>query len=252
VPTTVSFQGEIVTTFKKPAKTALIDPIVHSFAPITLVGGGAADQADLKEAQALAPRCVAADGGAALALAAGVIPEAVIGDFDSLSDQTLAALPAAHLHRIDEQDTTDFEKSLARIAAPVIIGVGFCGGRVDDQLAAFHALLGFAHQPCVLVAETEIILLAPPQLSLPARAGDVVSLVPLCDVQGHSQGLRWPIEGLEFSPQGRIGTSNAATGPVTLSMDHAGMLLILPRTFISAVVRALVDPACARWPVREK
>ena len=52
-------------------------PIVDSFEPITLVGGGAGNLDDLAAARVLAPRVVAADGGARLSLTAGVIPEAV-------------------------------------------------------------------------------------------------------------------------------------------------------------------------------
>ncbi len=221
--------------------------IVHSFDPVTLVGGGDATPEDLQKALILAPVCVAADGGAVQALNAGVALEAVIGDFDSIDDTTLAAIPPERRHHITEQATTDFEKALSRIDAPVVIGVGFTGGRIDHQLAALHVLLARAHQPCVLLAGDDALFLAPPQIDLDCAVGDVVSLFPLRAVTGQSTGLRWPIDGLAFAPGTFIGTSNCATGPISLRMDRPGMLAIVPARLIPQVVQQLARPNGARW-----
>ena len=224
--------------------------IVDSEALITLVGGGQATVQALQEALTLAPICVAADGGAQLALAAGVELTALIGDFDSVSDAARNVVPATRQHHIPEQMSTDFEKALLRIRAPVVLGVGFLGGRIDHQLAAFHALMVFARQPCVLLGEQEIVFLAPPDLSIPTQAGDLVSLFPLGRARGHSEGLEWPITGLEFRQGYKIGTSNRATGPMRLTMETPNMLTILPRKLVRPVVAQLSAPHCARWPVR--
>jgi thiamine pyrophosphokinase len=228
----------------------IFDPIVYSPDPITLVGGGEATPQDLAEALTLAPLCVAADGGAGLALQWGVDLAAVIGDFDSLSSADLARIPAARCHRITEQESTDFDKALSRIAAPVVLGVGFLGGRMDHQLAAFHTLAVRCERPCILIGQEEVVCLAPPEVSLPTQAGDVVSLFPLAPVSGESDGLHWPIQGLAFDPMTRIGTSNRAEGPVHLRMDAPAMLLILPRRIMPALVSTLAQPKSARWPVR--
>ena len=228
----------------------MIDPIVYSPNPITLVGGGEATPQDLAEALTLAPLCVAADGGLALALKAGTKLEGVIGDFDSVTAEDLARVPAARRHHIAEQESTDFDKALSRVAAPVILGVGLLGARVDHQLAAFHTLAARCDQPCVLLGQDEVICLAPPKVKLPTLAGDVVSLFPLSPVEGHSEGLEWPIEGLAFDPMTRIGTSNRATGPLVLQMASPAMLLILPRRLMPGLVSALGQPKSARWPAR--
>jgi thiamine pyrophosphokinase len=213
--------------------------IVESKAPVTLVGGGAGNAADVILAQSLAPVCVAADGGAALALKAGVMPDAVIGDFDSLPDEISAQIPAARLFHITEQSSTDFDKALCRIVAPLVIAVGFTGDRVDHQLAAFHVLAAHAGRPCVVLGAHEVIFHCPAQVALPVADGDVVSLFPMQKVSGRSTGLQWPIEGLAFDPMRLIGTSNRATGPVRLWMDGPGMLCIAPRRILSDLVSAL-------------
>lgn len=225
------------------------DVIVDSVSPLTLVGGGQATVQDLHEALTLAPICVAADGGAQLALRAGVDLAAVIGDFDSVSDAARRQIPAERQYRVDEQMNTDFEKALLRLRAPVVLGLGFLGGRVDHQLAAFHALMRFAHQPVVLLGQEEIVFLTPPDLALPTRAGDLVSLFPMGEAGGMSEGLEWPIAGLAFRQGRKIGTSNKATGPVRITMQSPNMLTILPRRLVGAAVSALGSSTGVRWPV---
>lgn len=224
--------------------------IIQSSDPVVLVGGGQATPEDLHKALTLGQLCVAADGGAVLALAAGVVPDAVIGDFDSLTDATAAQIPTQALHHVTEQDSTDFEKALSRITAPVVVGVGFTGGRIDHQLAVCHGMMRYAARPCIVIGAQEIMLLAPPHLDVPTQAGDTVSLFPLAAVTGDSAGLRWEIGGLKFAPGQQIGTSNIATGPCTLRFDTPAMLLVLPRRLTQPVVAALSQPDAARWPVR--
>lgn len=225
--------------------------IVHSLDPITLIGSGEVGPSDLEDAQSIAPICVAADGGARVALAAGVNLSAVIGDFDSLDETVLARVPLARQYHIPEQNSTDFDKCLRHITAPVIVAVGFSGGRVDHQLAALHTLVARADRPCVIIGPNEIVFHCPRQITLPTRAGDVVSLFPMSQVTGRSIGLEWPINGLSFAPDIYVGTSNRALGSVQLEMDGTGMLCILPRRLLGAVTQALaLLQGDAKWPAR--
>ena len=65
-------------------------------------------------------------------------------------------------------------------------------------------------------------------------------------VTGRSAGLRWPIEGLHLAPDGRIGTSNEALGPVHLEFDAPGMLVILPRAALAVATAFLRRPVPPR------
>src|SRR6056297_1347169 len=122
-------------------RSSILSPVlVDSAEPVTLLGGGEASPADVEEALSHAPLLVAADSGAALALDLGHLPEAVIGDMDSLPEAVRAALPAARIHRIAEQESTDFDKALRSVRAPLVLGVGFLGRRLDHQLANFNVL----------------------------------------------------------------------------------------------------------------
>lgn len=241
-----SFEGDIVICFLCVQKAPMTDIIVHTSSPVTLVGGGDAIPQDVHEALTMAPTCVAVDGGMALVVEAGHTPSALIGDMDSVAPKHMALVPPNQRHAVSEQQTTDFDKALRSVSAPVVLGVGFLGGRVDHQLAAFHTLALHCHKTCILMGKTEIVMLAPPQIEVPTQAGDVVSLFPLAAVTGHSSGLEWPIEGLKFDPMQFVGTSNRATGPMRLEMTAPSMLLILPR----ALLAPIMAQDFARWPVR--
>lgn len=225
--------------------------IVHKFEPITLVGAGDLGPTDLSEARAIGPTVVAVDGGAADVIAAGHIPDAVIGDFDSLSNNMAARIPPDRLHLIEEQDSTDFDKAVRNIDAPLIIGVGFTGTRLDHQLAALNVLVRRAAQSIILLSPKEAIFHVPPELTLALEKGDVVSLMPFARVSGTSDGLHWPIAGLDFAPDGTIGTSNIAEGPMTLKLDGPGLIGLIPRARFAILAQALLNlPAAQRWSVR--
>jgi thiamine pyrophosphokinase len=216
------------------------DAIVHAKQPVTLIGGGRADSHTLNLALGLAPRLVAADGGASHALAAGHIPEAVIGDMDSLPPADRARLPAGSIHPVADQDSTDFDKCLTAIDAPLVLGLGFTGPRLDHQMAVFNSLVRHHKRRCILIGEREVVLLAPPSLRLDLTPGAVVSVFPMGAVEATSEGLHWPLGGLNFAPDGQVGTSNRATGPIWLAVTAPKMLLILPRDTLAHLVDRLM------------
>ncbi|MDI3335244.1 thiamine diphosphokinase [Defluviimonas aestuarii] len=217
----------------------MYDQVVRADSPVTLLGAGDSTGGCLAEALAYAPFLVAADGGANVALAAGHVPDVVIGDFDSISAETRSAVPGDRLWHIAEQDSTDFEKCLSRIAAPLILGVGFAGGRLDHVAAVWTVLARYPDRRCLILGREDVVFLSPRQLRLDLAEGARVSLFPMGAVSGRSEGLFWPIDGIGFAPDGRIGTSNRATGPVDLEFDAARMLVMLPRDCLAAAIAAL-------------
>ena len=219
-------------------------PIVQSSHGVTLVGGGPFSARDLRLCLSRAPLAVAADGGADRALRFGVMPEAVIGDFDSLSEAALAAIPASRQHRLEEQATTDFDKVLRSVAAPLYLALGFAGARLDHWLAVFNTLIRRAGQRCIVIGPKDVAFAAPRDLRLTLKVGDTLSLFPFAPVTGQSEGLEWPIEGIAFAPDGMIGTSNRVVRrEVRLAFDGSGMLCIVPRARLDAVIRGLTAAA---------
>lgn len=212
--------------------------IVDSLQGVTLAGGGPFGKAQLTRALRFAPRIVGADGGADRLLALGVEPEAVIGDFDSISDAAQARL-AGRLFPIAEQVTTDFDKALRSIKAPFVLGIGFAGARLDHGLAVLNALVRQPDQRCLVLSPQDVIFLAPLQMRLNLPLGSRFSLFPMAQVTGESAGLRWPLQGLDFAPDQMIGTSNEVSGPVELRFSAQKMLVILPVKSLAAALSGL-------------
>ena len=215
--------------------------IVQSQDAVSLVGGGPVTRRDLAFAMSRAPILVAADGGADRVLAAGLMPAAVIGDFDSLSDAGRNAIAAERLFHIAEQETTDFDKALRSVDAPFVLALGVTGARLDHELAALNALVRHQGCPCIVIGAKDVIFAAPKAVTLQLTPGDALSLFPMAPVSGTSSGLDWKIDGLDFAPGGRIGTSNRVSArEVQLRFDQPGMLVIVPRARLDRVISALV------------
>ena len=186
---------------------------------------------------------VAADGGATKALAAGLTPDLVVGDADSLGPAGLAAVRAAGIPlelAVVAKDESDLElavvAAVARGATRLTILGALGGPRFDHALAnawllAHPALDG---RIAVLVdAATRVRLLdataAPAAARLAGAPGDLVSLFPFgVDASGvTTAGLAYPLrdEPLRLGPA--RGLSNVRSGPEAHVELRAGRLLIV-------------------------
>ncbi|MCD7060426.1 thiamine diphosphokinase [Pelagibacterium xiamenense] len=207
---------------------------------LVVVGGGTVAPALLRALTKDAAGLVGADSGGDTILAAGLVPDAVIGDMDSIGD--LSGFPAAtQVIRIAEQDSTDFGKCLYSTRAPLTLGLGMTGGRFDHTLAALNAVARVAHErKIILIDEHDLALGVSGSISVRVGEGARVSIYPLGRTAfAGSQGLLFPLDGLVMEPGGRIGTSNAATADVVSITVAEGpqspWLLILDRDMLDAV-----------------
>jgi len=206
-------------------------------APVLLVGNGPVDASIIALTHSFCRHTVAADGGANAALAHGLKLDATIGDMDSSADNKT---PETHgeIIRIPAQDSTDFEKCLSVISAPLILGIGFLGGRLDHELAALNALVK-TQKNVILIGEVDLVFKLPEASHLTLPLGTRLSTFPMGPVSGvKSEGLAWPLDGLAFAPEGAISTSNHTTAPeVTLTNPEQPLLCILPRLHLSATLK---------------
>lgn len=212
---------------------------------MVIVGGGVVDFNVLKLLKARGAKLVGADGGGDVIAEAGLTPDAIIGDFDSLKD-SFAWLGRTHLVRIDEQETTDFEKALYCTEAPVTVAMGMTGKRFDHTMAALDTLARYAaKRRVILVDEADIALGVSGKFSFTVGAGERVSIHPLQPVTfKSSQGLEFPLDGLRLAAGTRTGTSNVAVeGPFTIepkSRQTGVWLLILERRNLLTLINALM------------
>ncbi|MFN2285174.1 MAG: thiamine diphosphokinase [Anaerolineae bacterium] len=183
---------------------------------------------------------VAADGGMAHALTAGLTPAHIIGDLDSLSPEQRAHLEAAgtilHAHP-PAKDETDLELALMWAATQPdvtqIVILGALGGRPDQALANL-LLLGLpdlkGHETIIADGSWTVRCLRGGETAtFHGHPGDTLSLLPLGgDAVGvTTHGLIYPLcdETLFFGPA--RGVSNEFDGKTATVTLRAGLLWCL-------------------------
>ncbi len=211
---------------------------------VTILGAGEADAETVGAAVRMAPVLVCADGGADTALSFRRMPDLVIGDMDSLSENAARLIAPGRIIGIKEQDTTDFEKCVCSVEALFFIAVGVVSPRIDHSLASLNVLVRHAGKKIAILTDSDFCFLAPPELSLELPPAARLSLFPMADAEGKSSGLRWPIDGLKFSPSGNIAVSNETTDRrVFLEFAEPSMIVILPAEFAADALPAFLDAA---------
>lgn len=212
--------------------------------PILLFGASPIDLSTLKIVQ----KCkswpvLAADGGVMAAINAGLLPNVVIGDMDSVSDLDL--LPASVRQiRLSGQDDTDFEKCLHLLDTPLIVGIGFLDGRFDHSLAALDALTRLQHdRPVLLAGKHDVLLRLKGDVKIALDRGSRVSIWPLgCQHFIRSVGLDWPLDNLKMQLGRRTGISNRTNGN-TISITAGkgeGYAVIAPLAAFNKVLNAVL------------
>jgi thiamine pyrophosphokinase len=210
----------------------------------TLLGAGPATIETAQTLARISAILVAADGGVAHAQHAGLVPDLILGDFDSLPTPFPPEFSHVRQHHMHDQDSTDFDKALRSVSADLFLCAGFLDGRTDHTLACFHSLLARPQQRAILVSESDAIMLLPARLEIALPPGTRVSVFPLKPGQARSSGLRWPLDDLLLEPGVIISTSNAAKGGLlVLEAEQPTLLLILPRCHLERLIASALQSA---------
>ncbi|MDR2259237.1 MAG: thiamine diphosphokinase [Treponema sp.] len=179
----------------------------------------------------------AADSGLVRAEAAGLRPDWVLGDMDSLDDpRRLETYPPGRVLRHPrDKDYTDTELAFSFLlekGCDEIWLIGGGGGRAD-HLFALRSL--FERDPCparwITAGEDMYCLKGPGELALSIAAGGLLSVFPLGDGpwEAQSGGLKWPLEGLSWN-RGFFGLSNVAeTGDFFIRAGAGRFMVIIPK-----------------------
>jgi len=195
--------------------------------PVVLIGGANVNMDELARLSHLP--LVAADGGANHLYNSTLVPEVIVGDLDSLQNRDYWQ-SVTRLQQITEQDTTDFEKCLYTIDAPVYLAMGFLGGQLDHTLAALHTVQKYYPLKSVMLISNEDVMLAcSADLRLSVPAGLRVSVYPLAKTGFKSSlGLQYPLDGLTMQQGELIGTSNSSSqSTIEIQVEYGIYALIL-------------------------
>ena len=167
---------------------------------------------------------MAADGGANF-LPTRLVPKYILGDLDSIVSPELWVGKGSKLIKINDQDSTDFDKCISAIKSKKIIALGFMDQRLDHFLAVCSSLV--RHRRLIfLVGKRDIIFHLPNEFSIKLPIHSRVSLFPFKEINTvKAVGLKYPVEDTIFSPIGKIGTSNVSTSEnIKISYKGSGML----------------------------
>ena len=180
--------------------------------PVAIVGGGPVSAKSLKLARERCPIVVAADSGADRLVRLETKPDAIIGDMDSITGADIWAKELGHRFiRLDEQDTTDFEKCLYSIEAPFFLCLGFMGGRLDHTISALNTVLRYPEKKLLFLDDHDVVKVLANEASIHLRmpVGSRVSIMPLKQIRClSSRGLRWPVDNKRLSVGGHLSVSN--------------------------------------------
>ena len=161
-------------------------------------------------------RVIAVDGGLKGAKELGLVPDVIVGDFDSVDPAVLAFYRKMEhivweVHQ-PEKDDTDTELALKRamaMGAGDIVILGATGGRLDHMLGNIHLLY-----PCLqkgvhaaIVDPQNRLYMIDGEYHFPAKKmwGKYISFLPLTqEVKGITlKGFKYPLTGRDIE----IGTS---------------------------------------------
>ena len=191
---------------------------------VTLVGGAGFSKTLLSKSLSLTDDLVAADGGANF-LPTHTVPKYIIGDLDSIRSPEKWVGKGSELIKIEDQDSTDFDKCTSLIKSKKIIALGFMDERLDHFLAVCSSLVK-NRRVIFVVGKRDIIFHLPNELTIKLPINSRVSLFPFKEIKAvEAVGLKYPVESIIFSPVGTIGTSNVSTREnIRISYDGSGML----------------------------
>lgn len=173
----------------------------------------------LRRAVAGAALFVCADGGANAAREFGLVPDAIVGDLDSISAESLAHFQGVPIVHVPEQERTDTEKAveyaLSRAPFEEVTLLGATAGRLDHVIGHLALLRRFEGRTrLVLEDEHARAFLARGDVRLDLPAGTIVSFFAL---SGPAEGvttenLRYPLRNrtLVFGAQDSV--SNVVDG----------------------------------------
>ncbi len=203
---------------------------------LLIIGGAGPGKEILADCRGVADVVAAADSGLESALRAGITPDYVVGDMDSLSDPRLLDRFPKEKKRIlpADKDLTDTEYGLGflqEMGCTDVVIAGGGGGRFDHALA-IAMLFERERPPRRWITEKEDIRLIDGELEFSGRRGDILSLFPVGGTAADmsSEGLRWPLDGLRFE-RGYGGISNRITGEkVKIRIGKGKLLMVLHAT----------------------
>jgi len=176
---------------------------------------------------------ICADGGANSALKLGLTPDFIIGDLDSISQDTLRYFSGkSKIIQIKRQNDTDVEKCLKfsvrkKFTEALLLGV--TGDRLDHTICNLGIVLKFYKKiKCNIVAENSLLIPADTTRQLKTRPNETISIYAFdTKTRITSNGLKFPLRNSALPFGKKESTSNVALKDEVKLLVKGGIIFII-------------------------
>ena len=190
----------------------------------------------------------AADSGLDASLAAGVRPDLVLGDMDSLSNRALLddfPVESVEIHSVDkdESDTEIGIRRLVEIGCENCVLIGGGEGRLDHILA-LRSLFDGDNPPRLWYTACEEIQMVEGNFTILGKAGMRVSYFPAGNGSWalSSSGLQWELDGLDWKA-GSFSLSNRLKGErAEIDVRSGRLIQIRPVGDVLNIIDSMAPP----------
>jgi len=177
-----------------------------------------------------------ADGGANSAMKMGLIPDYIIGDLDSIHEETLKYFKdKARIIKISRQNDTDVEKCLKhaikhKFEEAVLAGV--TGDRLDHTFCNLGIVLKFFNEIGIkIIAENSLLTALTGNHIIPTFRGETISIYGIDNrTKISSKGLKYPLNKIALPFGHRESTSNVSLHN-KIELKIKGGIIFLIRDF---------------------
>lgn len=186
---------------------------------------------------------VAADAAGEWLIGLGIVPDVVVGDFDSAlpgAGERLVGAGSRVIRHPARKDETDLALAVAEArdagASALTLTAAF-SARLDHTLAAIGALArAAAIEAQAREPDMTIRTVRSPERPVLELALDRGTLVSVFAVLGPAEGVTlegfaYPLAGAHLEPMAGLGVSNVLESPMgRIRIEHGTLLVVTPRT----------------------
>jgi thiamine pyrophosphokinase len=177
---------------------------------------------------------ICADGGANSARKMNVLPNIIIGDFDSITSESLKYFTGkSKIIKISRQNDTDVEKCIKyaiRQKMYDIVLTGVTGDRLDHTFCNLGIVIKFFQQAKLrIISENSLLAPYTGSVMLNTCSGETISLYGLdSKTKILSKGLYYPLKNIPLPFGIKESTSNLAVGK-KVKLDISGGIVFVIR-----------------------
>ncbi len=176
---------------------------------------------------------ICADGGANSAKKMGLVPDFIVGDLDSITDETRNYFDeTSEIIKIKRQNDTDVEKCLKfaikkKFTEALLLGV--TGDRLDHSLCNLGIVIKFFDKIKIkLIAENSFLIPYKNEIEIKTVPGETISLYGFdAKTKITSSGLKYPLKHIALPFGRKESTSNVAESEKIKLKIKGGIIFVI-------------------------